>query len=143
MGSVVDYIDCPHCGEEAWSDFYYKTGEEYVRCNHCGYYRDAALKRDDGGQLITKDGSDRIEFDNLIMEYNECTNPYGAYRYKFNGNIGTTCGTLINEQSALDFEDMVFSHTEPKITFATISRLVDGEIVEKILINDKNENENG
>ena len=45
MGIVIDYIDCPNCGNEAFSDFYYKTGEEYVNCNHCGYRRTAELKR--------------------------------------------------------------------------------------------------
>ena len=37
MGSVIDYIECPHCGQEAYIDFYYKTGEEYINCNKCGY----------------------------------------------------------------------------------------------------------
>ena len=35
MGSVIDYIECPNCkGEDAAvSDYYYKTGEEYIFCH--------------------------------------------------------------------------------------------------------------
>ena len=44
MGSVLDYIECPNCGQEAFSDFYYKTGEEYVNCGNCGYHYSATIK---------------------------------------------------------------------------------------------------
>ena len=43
MGSVIDHIECPNCKQEAYSDFYYKTGEEYVNCNNCGYHRSATI----------------------------------------------------------------------------------------------------
>jgi len=46
MGSVIDYIECPHCGTEAHSDFYYKTGEEFINCNNCGFYRYIELHPD-------------------------------------------------------------------------------------------------
>lgn len=36
MGSVIDYQECPNCKMEAAMDFYYKTGEEYMNCPHCG-----------------------------------------------------------------------------------------------------------
>jgi hypothetical protein len=28
---------------EAMDDFYYKTGEEYVNCSHCGYHYSATI----------------------------------------------------------------------------------------------------
>jgi uncharacterized Zn finger protein len=43
MASVLDYIECPNCGHEAMDDFYYKTGEEYVNCSHCGYHYSATI----------------------------------------------------------------------------------------------------
>ncbi len=143
MGSVIDYIDCPNCGNEAFSDFYYKTGEEYVGCNHCGYRRSAELKRDEAGKLVTKDGTDRYDFDNVIMEYNEIPNPYGAFRYSIVDSIGTNCGTLETESDADDFRIEMERNENGVIEFAAISRLVDGEIVETILINNTNEKENG
>ena len=39
MGSVLDSIDCPDCGLEAMIDIYYKTGEDFITCSHCGYSR--------------------------------------------------------------------------------------------------------
>ncbi len=39
MGSVIDEIKCPKCEyEHAFTDFYYKTGEEYLSCPRCGYF---------------------------------------------------------------------------------------------------------
>jgi hypothetical protein len=143
MGSVIDYIDCPNCGNEAFSDFYYKSGEEYVMCNHCGYRRSSELRRDEAGELVTIDGTDRYDFDNLIMDYSETPNPYGAFRYKFVDNAGTSCGTLETESDADDFRIEMERNENGAIEFAVISRLVDGEIVETILINNTNENENG
>ena len=47
MGSVLDTIECPVCSSEASSDYYYKTGEEYIFCSHCGYKREMRFERDD------------------------------------------------------------------------------------------------
>jgi Zn ribbon nucleic-acid-binding protein len=142
MGSVIDYIDCPNCGNEAFSDFYYKTGEEYVNCNHCGYRRSAELKRDKmNGNLITIDGTDRYEFDNLIMEYTELENPYCAYRIKMLDEIGTTCGACEDEDGLNSIKETV--NKLEGVELFSYSRLVDGQIVETILINNSNENKNG
>lgn len=143
MGSVIDYIECPNCGNEAQSDFYYKTGEEYVMCSSCGYRRSAELRRDKEGELVTKDGTERYEFDNVIMDYKESPNPYGAFRYRFVDNVGTACGTLETENDLTDFITTMELNENGAIEYAAYSRLVDGEIVETILINNINENENG
>jgi ribosomal protein L37E len=143
MGSVIDYIDCPNCGNEAFSDFYYKTGEEYVSCNCCGYRRSAQLRRNEDGELATKDGTERYDFDNVIMDYEESPNPYGAFRYKLVGDVGTHCGTLETEADVTDFITTMELNENGAIESASYSRLVDGEIVETILINNVKENENG
>ena len=92
MASVIDYIECPHCGTEAYSDFYYKTGEEYVNCQNCGYHYSATYKTDDEGNYITKDGTNNYTFDNLIMETKELKNPYCAYRIKYYDAVGYEIG---------------------------------------------------
>ena len=38
MGSVIDFIECPNCSQEAYSDFYYKSGEQYVSCSSCDIF---------------------------------------------------------------------------------------------------------
>jgi len=126
MGSVIDYIECPNCGQEAFSDFYYKTGEEYVNCQHCGYHYSATYKRNDEGEFITKDGTDNYTFDNLIMETNEIKNPYGAYRLKYYDSVGYHCGSLENEEQ---FVTMLANIKEQdNVESFTISRFIDDEI---------------
>lgn len=143
MGSVIDYIECPNCGNEAFSDYYYKSGEEYVSCDGCGYRRSAQLRRDETGKLVTKDGTERYDFDNVIMDYEESANPYGAFRYRLVGTVGTHCGTLENEADATDFITTMERNENGAIESASYSRLVDGQIVQTILINNSNEKENG
>jgi hypothetical protein len=71
MGSVITYDDkCPKCKQETgFSDFYYKTSEEYFACQNseCSFSYSYQWKRDKDHKLITRDGSDNYEFSNLIM----------------------------------------------------------------------------
>jgi Zn ribbon nucleic-acid-binding protein len=126
MGSVIDYIECPNCEHEAFSDFYYKTGEEYINCQNCGYHYSATYKRDGDGKLFTKDGTLDHSFDNLIMEINELKNPYGAYRIKYYDSVGYECGSLENEQNCVEL--LVQVKELNNVEYFSISRFVDGEI---------------
>lgn len=71
MGSVITYdIECPKCEQEkGYSDYYYKNHEEYFNClnEECGFAFSYEWKRDKNNKLVTKDGSDNYNFDNLIM----------------------------------------------------------------------------
>jgi Zn ribbon nucleic-acid-binding protein len=130
MGSVLDYIECPNCKLEAYLDYYYKTGEEYINCQHCGYHYSATYKTDDNGKYVTRDGSESYTFDNLIMEEKEIKNPYGAYRYSEAGRPGSICGSLATEKDADDFRvEMRLASPEDTIHFAQISRVVEGEVI--------------
>jgi hypothetical protein len=121
MGSVIDYIECPNCKQEAYSDFYYKTGEEYVGCGCCGYSRTVELK----------DRSGPMSEDNYIVK--EIAKPYGAYRYKTFGHVGAVWGSLATSDNATQF---ILAHKEnPNIEYAYISRYVDGKIVREEIIN--------
>jgi DNA-directed RNA polymerase subunit RPC12/RpoP len=127
MGSVIDYIECPNCGHEAYNDFYYKTGEEYVNCQNCGYHYSATYKTDDEGNYVTKDGTDNYEFDNLIMETKELKNPYGAYRLKYYDSVAYECGSLENEQNCVEL--LVEVRELNNVEYFGINRFVNGEIV--------------
>jgi DNA-directed RNA polymerase subunit RPC12/RpoP len=127
MGSVIDYIECPNCGHEAYNDFYYKTGEEYVNCQNCGYHYSATYKTDDEGNYVTKDGTDNYEFDNLIMETKELKNPYGAYRLKYYDSVAYECGSLENEQNCVEL--LVEVKEMNNVEYFGINRFVNGEIV--------------
>lgn len=129
MGSVLDYIDCLNCKQEAYTDYYYKTGEVYINCQHCGYHYSATYKTDEQGKYITKDGSENYTLGNLIMEEKEIKNPYGAYRYKMAGEVGTVCGAIISEEDAQKFNIEMRLEYKDHVDFAYISRVVDGEVV--------------
>jgi hypothetical protein len=132
MGSVIDYIECPHCGHEAYNDFYYKTGEEYVNCSNCGYYYSATYKRDDKGEFITQDGTDNYTFDNLIMEIMELKEPYGSYRIKHYNSVAYSCGSLENKKQLNKLKKQLEGNVD--VELFTVSRFVDGQIVNEIII---------
>jgi hypothetical protein len=132
MGSVIDWIECPNCKQEAFSDFYYKTGEEYISCNNCGYHYSQSYKRDDEGKFVTKDGTDDNHFDNLILVVNELKNPYGSYRLKVYHSPATQCGSFENEEQYNEFKKNIEDDVE--IEFCSVSRFLDGEIKVEMLI---------
>ena len=115
MGSVIDYIECPNCEQEAYSDFYYKTGEEYVYCANCGYHYSATLDEDD-------------------FEIIELKNPYGSYQIKYYDSGHIARGSLENKRHFNGFK--LQCEKDDTIESCTVSRFVDGEIkVETIIDN--------
>jgi len=135
MGSVIDYIECPNCKQEAFSDFYYKTGEEYINCNSCGYHYSQTFKRDENGKFITEDGTDNYNFDNLKYEVSELKNPFGSYRLKVYQSPATQCGSFEKVDQYEEFKKNIENDVE--IEFCSVSRFVDGEIKVEILIDNE------
>ena len=123
MASVIDYIECPNCKQEAYSDFYYKTGEEYVNCNSCGYHYSATIVNRD------KKLSELTQQD---WEISELKNPYGAYKIKPYGSIARQCGSFANQTEYDYFISEISKDSE--IEFCSVSRLVDGKIVTEVII---------
>jgi Zn ribbon nucleic-acid-binding protein len=125
MGSIIEYIECPNCEHEAFSDFYYKTGEEYVNCNNCGYHYSATIK--DRTKSLN-------ELDEDDFEITELKNPFGAYRIKFYDSPGYACGSLENEEQLNELKSNC--EQDDNIECLLVSCFVDGEkIVETIIDN--------
>lgn len=123
MGSVINFIECPNCKEEAFSDFYYKTGEEIVNCNNCGYHKSVTIvNRDKKLFELTEDDWKVIEL----------KNPFGAYKLKVYHQPGFQCGSLENEEQYNNFKTV--NDVDVEIEFCSISRLIDGKIVTELLI---------
>ena len=118
MGSVLDFIECPNCKTEAYSDFYYKTGEEYVNCANCGYHYSATIINRD--KLLN-------ELTDADWEIKELKDPFGAYRIKEYDSLGYTCGTLPTEQEFITLKEEIES-LKDTIEFFTISRYVGGNV---------------
>jgi len=131
MGSVIDYIECPKCKQEAYSDFYYKTGEEYVHCSSCGYYYSATIKN------RNKKLNELEEEDWEILE---AKNPYGAFKIKYSEEkaeewgtkLWYRTGTLATESEYAELLQHLSNNDD--VEFCSISRLVDGEIINEVII---------
>ena len=131
MGSVIDYIECPNCKHEASDDFYYKTGEEYINCNNCGYHRSATIINRDKNLNELTESDWNIE---------ELKNPFGAYRLKVYHSVATQCGSLENEEQYNELKKNIEADVE--IEYCSVSRFIDNKIVEELLINNSLKNEN-
>ena len=128
MGSVIDYIECPNCKTEAFSDFYYKTGEEYVNCQNCGYHRSTTI--------INRDKPFN-ELTNEDWDIKEVLKPYGAYRLKTYLNTAHQCGSLESEEQ---YNELKYDVTrDPEIEHCSVSRFVDGEIKVEVLVDNEPE----
>lgn len=123
MGSVIDDIQCPNCKEEAFSDYYYKTGEEYINCNNCGYhYSTTILNRDKKLSELTEED----------WKVEELKNPYGAYRIKYYDSVATQCGSLADESDYSELTQHLLNNES--VEFASVSRFLDGQITTEVLI---------
>jgi Zn ribbon nucleic-acid-binding protein len=132
MGSVIDYIECPNCKEEAFSDYYYKTGEEYINCSSCGYHYSYIIKRDDEGKMIKIDESKEFAIDNVVREEKELKEPYGAYRIKHYDSVATQCGSLSNESEYNDLVQNIIDN-DSLIESASVSKLINENIITETL----------
>ena len=123
MGSVIDYIECPNCKQEAFSDFYYKTGEEYVSCQNCGYhYSTTIINRDKPLNELTDDD----------WETNELKDPYGAFRIKHYYSDVFECGSLGSEGHYNGLKQQVLEIDT--VEYFSVSRFVDGKIIVECII---------
>lgn len=86
MGSNYSAVKCPDCSRSAFQDFYYNSGENYIRCYRCGYNysktienetaQDIEYKEDkwDGHgvfSLVKKDGERKFALLNSKMTTDE------------------------------------------------------------------------
>jgi len=123
MGSVISDIECPNCNREAYDDFYYKTGEVYVNCNHCGYHHSATIKNRD------KKLNELTDDDWKIVELK---NPYGSYKISCYDSIGFSCGSLENEEQANELKEQC--ELDNMVEYVHVSRFIDGDIKVELLV---------
>lgn len=131
MGSVIDYIECPDCGSEAYDEFYYKSGEEYITCNHCGYNRRFYISNIEDQDKPQEEGFDWIP-DYKIEEVHGC----GAYKIRQNGAIAYECGAFTEPASAEEFVRLV-DERAGELIHAEYSTFIDGVLTKTILIQEE------
>lgn len=100
MGSVIDYINCPECSYDGcFVDFYYKSGEEYVFCDRCGYNSQY--------EIINRDDYDKLG-QNWKPKFKR-TKAKGKGCFKY-GTGALSCGAFSKQSDYKEFEKMVASH---------------------------------
>lgn len=129
MGSVIDTIECPNCKNEAWNDYYYRTGEEYTNCQNCGYHHSVTIKEK------SRDKKELTEDDFKIVE---CANPFGAFRIKYKDEICTTCGSLRSKAEWKRLQkDVKEEEHYPNVEYFMLSQFIKGKIVITTIINNE------
>lgn len=115
-------MECPNCKQDACaSDFYYKTGEEYLNCGDCGYHKSATIKEESRTKRLD-------ELRKEDWDINEVSDPWGCYRIKETGNTGFICGTITRKE---EYDQLLEKVNEvlDSIEEFSLSRLVEGKIV--------------
>lgn len=125
MGSVLDIIDCPNCGKEANTDYYYKTGEEYVFCTHCGYYRSSVIKEEARNKYVNELTEDDFEV-------KELKNPYGSFRITTYEGAGHICGSL-ESKTQLDVLKTECEN-DNEVQYLVVSRFVNNTIETEVVV---------
>jgi len=132
MGSVHSEMNCPRCGyDRCTEEYYYKIHEIFVFCPECGYLYEHKIKRDELGEIITKDGTENYKFENI--EYEERTvQSYGSY--KLYNDIGLkSLGAFENEKDLDDLiENLKSKKTEHSYTKLEVNIYNDGNILKKV-----------
>ena len=133
MGSVIDYIDCPVCGHEAITDFYYKSGEEFISCNNCGYCRRFFIENYDD----QRDGTAESPW---IPKFKlEEVHGHGAYRLRGKGAVATECGSFVSADSEAEFINLV-EREKDNLEHASYTIYREGQaILEVVLLQGKQE----
>ena len=134
MGSVINYIECPRCEQEAFSDYYYKTGEEYINCNSCGYHYSFVIKRDEEGNMIKIDESKDFAIDNVVREEKIFKEPYCAYSIEVDNGV-RSCGRLESEKDYNEFVSDIVSlfNQEHNMQEVIVSKFADGKINREVI----------
>lgn len=135
MGSTITHIDCPRCHNQAIEDYYYKTDEYAISCNHCGYGKSKFIRRNDAGDVVLKDPSKPIKADNLLWDEEELTDPWGCYHIVYADGI-TQIGSLESEDDYIDFGQFAQSEKahQDNVSLISVSHLIEGGEIETIVL---------
>ena len=140
MGSVITYNDCPRCKTEEglFEDYYYKSGEIYSFCKHCGYTDNHFIKKimegDDIGKYIPNPDPDSK--DGKWLWIHEKKEPWGTYYVMPKEGAGTL--GAFEEKPDIDKFIKDVNESPVELVEAWISHW-DGESISKIIILEEEE----
>lgn len=133
MGSVITHDEeCPHChNNNVYSDFNYKTQEEFRLCNQCGWYYSLKVKRNEDLTPVLMDKNLPATLDNVEYVETLCENPCGYFRIEMENGYAQV-GPFPNPETYSHFCKEDYGK-HPEIKIVTISSLTDGEIKEQVI----------
>lgn len=129
MESVVDNIECPDCGSEAFNEFYYESGEEFITCIHCGYSRRFFIANLDEKGV-------KSEFEWLPDYKLEELHGYGAYKIKVKGASAYECGSFGEPSAEQEFVRLI-EESKDKLAHAEYTTFKDGTLAKTIIIQEE------
>ena len=130
MGAVVDYINCPKCGSEAYDEFHPSTGEEFISCGHCGYSREFYISNMDKKYDSTLVNT---EFP-WMPEYKvEEVFGVGAYKIRAKDAVGYQIGSFIDTKGYDEFIEFV-ENNKDTLAHAEYTKYEDNQLQVKFLI---------
>jgi ribosomal protein L37E len=130
MEAVLDYIDCPKCGSEAYDEFHHKTGEEFISCSHCGYNRKFYISNWD-----EKDDPEMIDTEfEWVPKYGvEEVIGVGAYKIRAKDAIGYQIGSFTDPKGYNEFIEFV-ENNKDTLAHAEYTKFEDGQLYVQFLI---------
>ena len=112
---------------EAISDYYYKTGEEYIFCTECGYQHNFYYERNEDGSYKLEDPTKPADLLNLIPIDEEIKNPYGTYKIKIKEAPGHSLGTLEKEEDFGVLAQQVNEGEIENLEYCEVKRFINGK----------------
>jgi predicted nucleotidyltransferase len=122
MGSVQEYVKCPDCSGVTFVDYYWKSGEEYSRCQRCGVSESHTLKRDED-KTVMKDAEGKFMYDHKRSE------GFGIYGiFDANSGVGQvgTFGDRITDETIEEFRQ-IFAREDVDKEKSYLARWEDGK----------------
>lgn len=130
MGSVQSYIRCPECqSPEAIRDAYYKSYEEYVYCDACGYNYSRTLEIDNAKGLNIKKKVDKLILKGNLDKALKIANRDDVKIYKSVNNVPTyisilDCSDEEKKQhlNSIDYDNYIKIDKNGKYVFKEIEK---------------------
>lgn len=114
--------ECPNCGANADCIASIEFDEESIFCQNCGFFYNRILKRDSEGIVITKDGTDNYDMDNVYYQETYLGDPYGSFEFQKDGKTEKT-GSLGNE---VDYRKIKNQFEKSDFDILIVRRLIEG-----------------
>lgn len=105
MGSIMEYVECEKCPNDAIVDFNYNTGEEFKNCSICGAgYTHFLIRDEENNPIRDKDG--KLTYKDEKFEGN------GVAHLMYKNNVASVCIAPNNKEERVLWLKDIFKTIE-------------------------------